>query len=143
MFDFKDNIGRYIAVTHRHMVRRIAKKLEPFGIGAGQYPFIFALYIQDGQAQQSLADRTAVDKAAAARTIGKLEAAGYVRREKHGKDGRSFKVFLTPKARRIRRKLEAAVLEILDELQKGFGSRERAQAKELLSRMISNISGSK
>ncbi len=122
------------------MAKRMAKKLEPFGIGAGQYPFLFALYIQDGQAQQSLADLIAVDKAAATRTIGKLAKAGYVKRLADSADARSFKVMLTPKAHRMRQKLEAAVREILEELQKGMSPDERAQAKKLLSRMISNIS---
>ncbi|MBI3580681.1 MAG: MarR family transcriptional regulator [Nitrospinae bacterium] len=139
MVDFKENLGRYIAVSGRQLARMVAKKLERFDIGAGQYPYLFALFIEDGQSQQSLSRKLAVDKAAAARSVEKLARSGYVRRESYKDDARSFRVFLNPKAKRARKRLEKAVEEVLAELEKGLTAEERAQVKKLMRKIVENL----
>ncbi len=139
MVDFKENLGRYIALSGRHLARSVAKKLERFEIGAGQYPYLFALFIEDGQSQQSLARKLVVDKAAAARSVEKLARSGYVRRESDKNDTRSFRVFLNPKAKRARIRLEKAVEEVLAELEKGLTAGERAQVKRLMRKISENL----
>ena len=139
MVDFKENLGRHIVLSGRHLARLVAKKLERFGIGAGQYPYVFALFIEDGQSQQSLSKKLAVDKAAAARAVKKLAEAGYVRREPDKNDTRSFRVFLNPKARLARKKLEKAVEEVLLELEKGLTADECARAKRIMRKIAENL----
>lgn len=139
MVDFKDNIGRYVALSGRHLSRVVAKKLEKFGIGAGQYPHLFQLFSEDGQSQQSLAKKLAVDKAAVARAVGKLVKSGYLRREPDKNDTRSIRVFLTPKARRTKAKLEKTVDEVLSKAQKGLSNSERETAKAIMRKITENL----
>jgi DNA-binding MarR family transcriptional regulator len=141
--DFKENLGRYIAVSSRHMAKLVAKKLEPLEIGVGQYPYIFALFITDGQSQQSLADRHLVDKAAAMRSISKLAKAGYVRRVPDKSDTRSFRIFLTKKAHRMRDKLENSVVQVLKEMQLGLTAVERKQLGALMKKVLKNLTEEK
>jgi DNA-binding MarR family transcriptional regulator len=139
MVDFKDNIGRYIALSGRHLAKQVAKELVPLGIGAGQYPYLFALFVEDGQSQQSLAKRLSVDKAAAARSVGKLVKSGYLRREQDKNDTRSFRVSLTPKARRARVRLEKIVEHVLSKLEKGLSADEQTQAKKIMRKITENL----
>ncbi|MBI3795125.1 MAG: MarR family transcriptional regulator [Nitrospinae bacterium] len=139
MIDFKDNLGRHIALSARHLARLVARRLEEFGIGAGQYPYIFSLYIKDGQSQQSLAKNLAVDKAAAARAIGKLVSSGHLKRVQDKNDTRCFRVHLTPKSIKIRGTLEKTVASILDEMQKGLTKEERETANNIMKKIMANL----
>lgn len=141
MVDLSDNVGRYVSITYRHMAAKIAKKLAPYGIGSGQAPIMFALFIEDGHSQQTLADKLAMDKAAVTRAISRLEDAGYIKRVADAGDRRSYNIFLTQKGKNLRQNLENAVLEILDILQTDMSENERETAKNLLRKMAWNISG--
>lgn len=137
--DFRDNIGKYVSVTWRNMISFMAKKMEPLQIGAGQYAYLFALYSEDGQSQQSLSDRMSVDKAATVRSLNKLEAAGYVKRKPDNLDKRSFRIFLTEKGKAVRPQLEAVVEEVQEVLLGNMSPEEKVVAKRLLRQMAGNI----
>jgi len=139
VIDLKDNIGKYVSVTWRHMMAHMARKMEPLQIGAGQYAYLFALYVEDGQTQQNLSDRMLVDKAATLRAINKLEAVGYVERKPDLQDKRSFRIFLTPKGKAIRPQLEAIVEEVQEILLENMSPEEKVILKRLMQQMARNI----
>ncbi|TLM98559.1 MarR family transcriptional regulator [bacterium] len=139
MIDLKDNAGKYVSVIWRNMISYMARKMEPLGIGAGQYPYLFSLYVEDGQSQQCLSDRMLVDKAATVRSVNKLEAAGYVERRPDQQDKRSFRVFLTENGRTVRPQLEAIVEEVQEILLDNMSREEKDVLKRLLPRMAGNI----
>ncbi|WP_269849843.1 helix-turn-helix domain-containing protein [Methanosarcina horonobensis] len=45
----------------------LGKKIEPYGIGSGQFPFLMRLYREDGINQESLSDYLKIDKGTTAR----------------------------------------------------------------------------
>ncbi|MDH4184606.1 MAG: MarR family transcriptional regulator [Nitrospinota bacterium] len=139
--DFSDTIGRYISITWRHMSARLAKKLGPYGIGAGQFPILFILFIEDGLSQQAIAQKMATDKAAVTRAISALERRGYVRRLPDHRDKRAYNVRLTAKAKNLRPELEGAVMEILEQMQAGLDPTQRAELKKLLKQTAMNLCG--
>jgi DNA-binding MarR family transcriptional regulator len=141
MIDLKDNVGKYVSVTWRNMISYMARKMEPLQIGAGQYPYLFTLYVEDGQSQQSLSDRMLVDKAATVRAINKLEAAGYVERRPDPQDKRSFRVFLTEKGKAVRPQLEVIVGEVQEILLDKMSREEKDVLKRLIRQMARNIMG--
>lgn len=139
MFNFSDNLHRDIVVISRHMAAYLAKKIEPLGIGVGQYPYLFVLYINDGQSQQELSNRLLLDKAATVRSINKLVEAGYVERISNPHDNRCFKIFLTEKGRSVRPQLESLLTEVIGILNKGLSDQEQATARKIFRRMLINI----
>lgn len=139
MIDFKDNACRYVSVTYRHMISYMGKKMEPLHIGPGQYTYLFALYVEDGQTQQNLSDRMLVDKSATARAIGKLEELGYVKRKPDNIDKRSFRVFLTQKGLKIKPQLESIVEEVQEILLGNLSVEERNVLKGLLQKVARNM----
>jgi MarR family transcriptional regulator for hemolysin len=141
--DFSGAIGGYISIAWRHMSAKMAKRLAPFGIGGGQFPILFILFIQDGLSQRVIAQRMAADKAAVTRAVSSLEGRGYVRRLADKRDKRAYSVRLTAKARRLRPRLEAAAGDILETMQAGLSEADRAMANRLLKVIAGNICGVK
>ncbi|MDH5638600.1 MAG: MarR family transcriptional regulator [Nitrospinota bacterium] len=136
--DFSDTIGRYLSITCRRLSARMARRLAPHGIGAGQFPILFTLYVEEGLTQKEIALRTALDKAAVARAVTALEKEGYVERRPDGQDRRAVQVRLTTRARRMRPKLEAAAAGEMEALQTGLSSQERTELKRLLKQVAEN-----
>ncbi|HWI60333.1 MAG TPA: MarR family transcriptional regulator [Symbiobacteriaceae bacterium] len=139
MVDLRNNVGKYLSAATRHMVAYMARRMEPLGIGAGQYSYLFCLYREDGQSQQQLADYLLVDKSAAVGAINRLEALGYVERQSDPTDRRHYRIHLTERGRAIKPQLEEIVGEVQDLLMDGLSQSERETMLGLLERMVSNI----
>lgn len=139
MAEFGNNIARYLSVTWRYLVMYAARNLDHLGIGSGQYPYLLALYEEDGQSQQSLSDRLLVDKSATVGAINKLERMGYVDRRNDAADKRYYRIFLTELGWSIKPELEQIVGGALESLLAGLSDEERATALELTRRMAENI----
>ena len=104
----EQSIGSYISSFYRLGVVFLSKEYKEYGIGSGQYQFIFSLYMEDGVSHDVLTEKLGVDKATTTRAIAKLEEEGYVKRVLDKNDKRKYKIFLTDKA--IEKKEE--ILEI-------------------------------
>lgn len=126
---------RHVAILHRRSLKRLERRLAPLALGPGRYLYLFALYLEDGRSQQSLADAVSADKAAATRALARLEADGYVRRSADASDRRVSRVFLTAKGLALRGVLEEAAREVNDALLAPLAPRERDTLRELLHRM--------
>lgn len=139
MTDLHNNVGKYLSIATRHMVACLARRMEPLGIGAGQYPYLFSLYREDGQTQQSLADHLAVDKSAAVGAINRLEALGYVERRTDAADRRHYRIHLTDQGRAIRPELERIVDEVLTLMLEGIDGAERDTVLASLRKIVANL----
>jgi DNA-binding MarR family transcriptional regulator len=86
---------------HRRANARILKS----GITADQFVALTMLAQQEGITQITLVERTGSDPNTVTAILRLLERRGLVRREAHARDGRARCVFLTPKGRRVQRRL--------------------------------------
>jgi DNA-binding MarR family transcriptional regulator len=127
-----------IALLHRSDLGYMAKELENYGIGAGQFGFLMALYRRDGMRQEELARISRVHRATSARAIQKLEACGYVRRVPDPEDGRALQVYLTAKGRELREVIIRLSDRRTEELFAGFSEEEQSLFLNLLGKMIGN-----
>jgi len=91
-----------IAHIYRSNVAHMAKELEAYRVGSGQFEFLLFLYHKDGVSQETIAKTLKVSKATSARAIQSLEEEGYVYREKDESDLRAYKVYLTEKGKEMR-----------------------------------------
>jgi DNA-binding MarR family transcriptional regulator len=132
MIDLADNEARHIAILYRQLLKQLERELAPLGLGPGRYPYLFALYIEDGRSQQALADVVVADKAAAARALARLEADGYIRRAPDAADRRALRVYLTARSRRLRPVIERAAASTIAGLTAALAEPERAQLRQLL-----------
>lgn len=132
------SLGRLISILYRSGQSYIGKRLEPYGIGSGQFAFLAELFSQDGVNQEELAAFFQCDKATAARALQGLELQGYVERNRSPADGRVNLVYLTDKARDFQPILFEVLSGWTATLSQGLTESERAQAFALLGRLVVN-----
>lgn len=92
------SMASYISSFYRLGASFLSKEYKDYGIGSGQYQFLFSLYLEDGVSHDKLTEKMSVDKATTTRAIMKLEEEGYVKRVLDENDKRKYKIFLTDKA---------------------------------------------
>lgn len=137
--DLVNNEARYLAIVYRELIKRLDVQLETLGLGSGQYQFLFALSIEDGRSQQALADVIGIDKAAATRTLKKLESKGYVVRRGDKQDRRVIRVFLTAKGRGVESELKRIASNALDDLCRPLSQKERQTLHSLLAQLVQGV----
>lgn len=135
----KEFIGKAISYLYRYEQIYIGKKTESYGIGSGQFPFLMRLYNQDGINQESLSDYLKIDKGTTARAIQKLIDEGYVFRQRDEKDKRSYRIFLSEKAKKLEPDMKKIVAEWEDILFTGFDDSRRIEIKNSLEIMFENV----
>lgn len=85
--------------TARNARTVLSRYLLDMGLYAGQDAVMLALDAQDGQTPGAIAAALGVKAPTTTKTIGRLAAQGFVRREASPDDGRMMKVFLTEAGR--------------------------------------------
>lgn len=133
------SIGKYISIIYRQGQCYINKKLEPYGIGSGQFIFLNVLYHKDGIRQEEMADFLDIDKGTTARAIKRLEEEGYIYRRTDSKDHRAQLVFLTQKAKDIEEDIYKILRSWTEILLSDFSIEDSKKAEELLEAMTKNI----
>jgi len=131
-------ILRFVSIIYRYSQIHIAKRLKPFRVGSGQYPFILAIRRNPGISQDGLSEILAIDKGTTAKSIRTLRDAGFIERKIDDTDKRAYKLYATPYSRELISALDSILLEWRDILWKGFSREEREQAYNLAIRMAEN-----
>lgn len=101
-FEDRKRFGLWISVLNRAASIYFSKALKPFGLGPSQQAYLLALSPGEKIRQAELARRLMVDKANAARAVGRLMDLGYLDREFCSGDRREKLVSLTPAGRSVR-----------------------------------------
>ena len=105
------SIGRLIAILHRQSQIFTNKALKEFSLTSAEYPFLFALYHNEGQTQEELSSYLYIDKGATARVIKTLIAKGFLIKEQDNKDKRCNRIFLTEKAKQEHDAIHSSVMQ--------------------------------
>lgn len=88
--------------------------LDGFGITYPQYLTLAVLWEQDGQTIGALAERLALESSTITPLVKRLEAGGFVRRERNPDDERQVLVTLTPKGRSLHHDTKCLSETLLD-----------------------------
>ena len=105
-----------LSVAARGVVALYRPLLEPMGLTHPQYLVMLALWERDPRSVTELASVLALDPGTLSPLLKRLEAAGYVRRDRVRGDERTLAVTLTPQGRALRaeaEKIPPAVVERL------------------------------
>jgi DNA-binding MarR family transcriptional regulator len=132
-------LGGLVSYLLRAQSAFYTQRLKPYNISYGQFPFLMALYREDGVNQETIAKRLLFNKATIARAIDKLERGGYVYRTQDEFDGRANRIFLTPKGREIKPVINQLSHEWNSILLSGFTEIESLLLKELMKKIVSNV----
>lgn len=105
-----------LAVAARSVVSIYRPLLEPLGLTHPKYLVMLALWEREPLRAGELADLVKLDPGTLSPLLKRLEAKGYVRREKDPHDDRALAVVLTPEGRALRERALAIPPAIVERL---------------------------
>lgn len=117
----------------------LAARLLAHGFYAGQEQIMLALDREDGQTPGQLAARLGVRPPTVTKTVGRLQAQGYVARRSSEVDARQANIFLTETGRAAIRDIEKVVRKTDRLAFAGFDRGERRMLFDLLGRVEANL----
>jgi DNA-binding MarR family transcriptional regulator len=134
-----DFIGVVIADVARLLRTAFDRRVRKLGITRAQWLVLTRLHRHPGASQSELADMMEVERASAGRMIDRLEANGWVERRAQNGDRRVKRVYLTPEAERVHRRIWRVAETTVGDALADLSAREGAQLRALLGRVKKNL----
>jgi MarR family transcriptional regulator, temperature-dependent positive regulator of motility len=94
-------LGALISIIFRTRSIILNQWLKPLGLSSGQYPVMLFLLNNQNITQETLVKVFHIDRGTIARTVKKLESAGYITRKPDPESRRAVRLFITKKAEEI------------------------------------------
>lgn len=132
-------IGVVISDVARLMRTAFDRRVRRIGLTRAQWLVLTRLHRRPGASQSELADMMEVEKASAGRMIDRLETKGWVERRAQAGDRRIKRIFLTPEAQRVHRRMWRLAEATVDEALAGLTRAETASLGELLLRVKQSL----
>lgn len=136
-------IGHLLAQVCRLVGRRRRKKLESIGLHHAQGLILFQLWQEDGIPQRALAQALHIRPPTATNTLRRMERDGWIDRRRGKSDRRIVRVYLTDKAKKLRREAQASFRELDREMTSLLTPQEHDTLTEALRKVYRYLSGQK
>ena len=124
----------------RAVMKAYTPLLAPLGLTYPQYLVMVALWEEDPQQVNQLAERLSLDSGTLSPLLKRLEASGLVERTRSTEDERAVKIALTPAGRALQKKAPEVVERISDLF--GMKPEEIQRLKTTLRRFSERMEGS-
>jgi DNA-binding MarR family transcriptional regulator len=132
-------VGFLLEDAARLMTQAFSKRLAPHGIALGVFPFLRALWEQDGLTQAELANRVGRKGPTAVTALRQMERDGMIRRVADKTDKRKAYVYLTTKGRALYTRAIPNTEAHMKRCLAGFTQEEREMFKTFLRRFRANL----
>ncbi len=123
----------------RSMRTVMTRSLTASGLYAGQDGVILALAASDGLPAGTLAQKLGVKAPTMTRTIGRMEAQGFVERRPDAEDARLTKVYLTETGRNSVSEIESSAASCDELATRGFSEKDIRSLVRLLKAIENNL----
>lgn len=134
-------IPQAVTQAARSMRTSLSRSLLDAGLYAGQDGVMRALAEEEGLTPGALAQRLGVKAPTMTRTIGRMEAQGFVTRRADGSDQRLTKVYLTDTGRNSLERIAQSVLDCTEQALAGLTGKQMRQLLKLLKVVDENLKG--
>jgi DNA-binding MarR family transcriptional regulator len=138
----RHNVGFLLHYADRVFTKALSEELKSRDATIVRWSVLRVLSDEDGISQVELADRMLVEKANLTAVLEAMVRDGLLVRSRDKQDMRKSKVFLTARARELKRELVPCVKSINAEATRGMNEFAIEQFCELLSQLISNLEAS-
>ena len=137
------NTDEYIGVVISDVARLLRtefdRRVRKLGITRSQWLVLTRLHRNPGASHSELADMMEVEKASAGRMIDRLETKGWVERRAQEGDRRVNRIYLTPEAERVHKRIWRVAEATVDDALAGLSGPEAAQLTKLLARIKGSL----
>jgi MarR family transcriptional regulator for hemolysin len=127
--------------AYLHMHRAVNGRLRPLGVTADQFVVLRFLAEEDGISQQELVRLCTSDPTTMGRMLELLEDKGFVERRPDPDDGRSRRVFLTPRGRNLCKRLYDATAPIRQTFENAVEAHELQSMLDTLDKLAQAFAG--
>ncbi len=134
-----DRLAHLVRDAARGLTRALHMRLAAHGVSFGHWIFLRVLWEEDGLTQRALAERAGLTEATTSSALAAMQRLGIIRREPQAGNRRKLAVVLTPKGRRLKRRLVPLAVEVNQVAVRGARAAEMAAARSLLLRVIHNL----
>lgn len=138
----QDSLGFLVADLARRMRSAFALQLEGSGLTLAQARALLYVARHEGMRQVELAELLEVQPITLARLIDQLQQLGLVERRADPKDGRAYRIVLTPASGPHLVTIERVASVIRKQSLRGIGQAEAALVTSALHRMRKNLAAS-
>jgi DNA-binding MarR family transcriptional regulator len=135
----EETIAFLIWDTIRTFHRTFQTLVASHGFNFGLWPFMRALWTQDGSGIRELGQRVHMSAPTTLKAVVALERSGLAYRKGDPNDKRKTLVFLTPKGRRLFSRVLPDMQYINQLAVDGISKKEQDEVKRLLKRMRTNV----
>jgi DNA-binding MarR family transcriptional regulator len=134
MFDHKDTLGYVAAQIARTLANRLREGLTPLGLLPAQYSALAEIAHAEGLTQKDLVERLDLEQPGVARTLGTLDAMGWI--ERRTVKGRSQGLWLTERARAALPRAHEVAAAVDREAMAVLSRTERAHLLDVLGDVV-------
>jgi DNA-binding MarR family transcriptional regulator len=138
--DPMQSIGYLCRINFRSFARELEHRIARYGVSSGQWRSLRVLWDEDGITQRELSERVGATEATTVPMIRTLVRDGFVVRHQDADDRRKARIVLTPKGRRLQRKLMPFVGEVNDLAVQGISAADQAVVRRVLAEIHRNLS---
>lgn len=131
--------GYFIRQATRVIHDALGRELAEEGIALSHYPYLRALFEQDGITQIEISERTGKEPATTTAMLDTLEKKGYVRRERQTADRRKIDVFLTAEGKKLKRPILRVLARLNEHALEGISALEYRRWQETLLKIAANV----
>lgn len=101
----ESSYGYNTRILHRAFDRLLQRHLADHGIRNSHWYFLRILWEREGLTQRELSDETNLTEPTTVIMLNQMEQSGLIRKKKDPEDKRKLRIFLTPKAKRLEKRL--------------------------------------
>ena len=127
-----------VARAHRTVA---ASLLSQVGLHPGQEALLMELWDHDGRTQADLAESLGVEPPTVTKMLQRMEHGDLVDRRPDATDRRAIRVYLTPKGRRLKGKVDKLWAELETRTVEGLSDRQQSSLRSLLNALEGNLAG--
>lgn len=134
-----EHIGVMISDVARLMRTAFDRRVRRLGLTRAQWLVLTRLHRRPGASQSELADMMEVEKASAGRMIDRLETKGWVERRAKDDDRRVKRIYLTPEAERVHKRIWRIAEATVDDALASLSAQDSAELMRLLAQVKKNL----
>jgi DNA-binding MarR family transcriptional regulator len=136
-----ESSGYLVRNAHRLFQSVLEQRIASYGVTRGQWYFLRVLWEEDGLSQRELSARVGMMEPTTVVALRTMEKSGLITRARTTEDRRRARVFLTPKAQKLREDLLPVARQLTREAEQGIPKDELDVFRRAISRMIANMDG--
>lgn len=125
-----------VARAHRTLA---ASLLSQVGLHPGQEALLMELWDHDGRTQADLAESLGVEPPTVTKMLQRMESSELVDRRPDATDRRAIRVYLTPKGRRLKGRVDKLWAELGSRTFDGLSDRQQSNLRSLLNAVEGNL----